>query len=255
MKGGGICSRETTTVKLTDIIFVPPFEANLQVMVLGDGVVEFLQDVLAFVRMDFVDVFRKGTDGEDTLPPGDGVGAHDGMDGRERPADVLWRAARVDIEGGTPRVGGFDEAVTDERGRQTLEEMLDGFAEALVDLVAGGPQCVAAGLGQLDQPQAGVVGGDRLELDVAVPLRGVVASLVLLVRVREELLAVHRGDVADLGVVAEFSGPVEHGVNVQCRCRGLTGQLAQALYKFLLELVGEVVLCAEEDDASLADLE
>lgn len=87
------------------------------------------------------------------------------------------------------------------------------------------------------------------------PLRGVIVSLVLLVRVCEELLAAHRGDVADLRVVTEFPGPIEHGVDVQCRCRGLAGQLAQSLDELFLELVGEIVLCAEEDDASLADLE
>lgn len=85
-------------------------------MVTGDGVVKFLQDVVALVRVDFIDVLGKGADGEDTLPPGDGVGAYDGMDGRERPADVLWRAARFDVDSGAPGVGGLEEAIADERG-------------------------------------------------------------------------------------------------------------------------------------------
>lgn len=77
------------------------------------------------------------------------------------------------------------------------------------------------------------------------------AAVVVLVEELAELLG---GDGADLGVVAaQVTVVVEEGVNVQGRCAGAARQLAQAQDELLLEVVGEVVLGAEEDDAALRD--
>lgn len=47
---------------------------------------------------------------------------------------------------------------------------------------------------------------------------------------------------------------VADGVDVKARSRGLAGELAQSVDEFLLEVVGELVLLAEEDNTALGDL-
>ena len=160
-------------------------------MITDNRVMELLQNLLTLVGVHLIDILGKRADGEDTLPASDGVRAYNRMHGRELLAHVLRRAASVNVQRGAAGVGGLDEPIAHERRRQALEELLHGLAEALVDLVPGGPERVAAGLGQLDEPQARVVGRDWLELDVAVPLCGVVAALVLLVRDGEQFPAAH----------------------------------------------------------------
>ncbi len=46
---------------------------------------------------------------------------------------------------------------------------------------------------------------------------------------------------------------VADGVDVQTRGSGLSGQFAQTIDKLFLQVVGQVVLGAEEDDATLGD--
>lgn len=86
------------------------------------------------------------------------------------------------------------------------------------------------------------------------PARGVVPPLVGLVLVPEHLAPRHAADVADLVVPdAELGRRVEHRVDVQRRARRLAREQAEPLYERLLQLVGEVVLRAEEDHAALGD--
>jgi hypothetical protein len=71
-----------------------------------------------------------------------------------------------------------------------------------------------------------------------------------------ECLVLHRADGADLRVAAaELALRVEQRVDVQARGRGLAGQRAEALDELLLQVVGQAVLRAEEDDAALGDWE
>lgn len=61
-------------------------------------------------------------------------------------------------------------------------------------------------------------------------------------------------DGADLGVApAELTGVVEDGVDVEAGRPGPPCQFSQAQDELLLEVVGELVLGAEEDDATLGD--
>ena len=68
-----------------------------------------------------------------------------------------------------------------------------------------------------------------------------------------ELAVLHRRDGADLRIAAsKLSLVVQDGVNVQARCgRALARDLAQSQNQFLLEVVGEVILCTEENYTSL----
>lgn len=54
-------------------------------------------------------------------------------------------------------------------GRQALEHLLHGRAEAVIDLVARGPEGVASGRGQGVDLEHGVVGRHGLKRDVGVP--------------------------------------------------------------------------------------
>jgi hypothetical protein len=117
----------------------------------------------------------------------------------------------------------------------------------------------AARLGQLRQAQQGVVAGDGLEGDVRVPLVLVALAVLaaaerVLEAVRVQLLGLLGRDDADLVVLAAvLAGGVADGVDVQSGRCGLARQLAQPVDQLLLQVVGEVVLGAEEDDAALGD--
>jgi hypothetical protein len=72
--------------------------------------------------------------------------------------------------------------------------------------------------------------------------------------VRVELLGLLRRDDADLVVTAAvLTGGIADGVDVQARGLGLAGKLAEAVYELLLQVIGQVVLRPEEDNAALGD--
>ena len=66
------------------------------------------------------------------------------------------------------------------------------------------------------------------------------------------LLACHRADVT-YGVIAyaELGCAVQHWVNVQARRRRFAAELAKPMHQLLLQLIREIVLRAEEHDATL----
>ena len=81
---------------------------------------------------------------EDALPAGDGISAHNRMDGLKFAANILWCTTRlvIQLEPGTFR--DLLEAWLLEGGRESLEEFLIRLTEAIVQLVARGPQSVWA---------------------------------------------------------------------------------------------------------------
>jgi len=50
-----------------------------------------------------------------------------------------------------------------------------------------------------------------------------------------------------------LTGGIADGVDVQARGLGLAGKLAEAVYELLLQVIGQVVLRPEEDNAALGD--
>jgi hypothetical protein len=86
-------------------------------------------------------------DGEEGAPPGDRVGAHDGVDGGEGGADVFGRAAGVGVDLEAAAVGDGVEAGLGEGCGKGGEEGLVGGGEAVVELVARGPESVCGELG------------------------------------------------------------------------------------------------------------
>ena len=69
-----------------------------------------------------------------------------------------------------------------------------------------------------------------------------------------QLAVLHRRDDADLIVLAAtVPRGVDDGVDMQARRRGLARELAEPLHQLLLQIVGDVVLLTEEDDAAARD--
>lgn len=64
-------------VQRTDVILVLPLQADLQVVVLVDQVKEPLQEVVALLLRDAVDISHMASNRKDALPPCHRVGAHD----------------------------------------------------------------------------------------------------------------------------------------------------------------------------------
>lgn len=125
-----------------------------------------------------------------------------------------------------------------------------------------------ARLGELRQPQRRVVRRDLFKRNIAVPLRRALLLLgarlpplffllvatVLVALFQVKLVVLHGADGADLGILpAQVPLRVEDRVDVQARRGGTAREPAEAQDEFLLELVGQAVLGAEEDDASLGD--
>lgn len=117
----------------------------------------------------------------------------------------------------------------------------------------------SSGLRQLRQPEQRIIARHRLKRDIRVPLvlpglrsGGAMAKGAEPVGV--QLLRLARRDDADLVIgAAILSRGVVDRVDVQARGGGLAGQFAQALDEHLLQLIGEVGLGAEEDDAPAGD--
>jgi hypothetical protein len=100
------------------------------------------QQLLALLIRHPVDVLHVPADGEDALPPGHGVCAHDGVNGFELRADVFDGASRLVVELEAGLFGDALEAGLLEGDGEGLEELLIGLAEAVVELVARGPEGV-----------------------------------------------------------------------------------------------------------------
>lgn len=127
------------------------------------------------------------------------IRANDRMDGGQRFALVEGRASNSLPQ----RIAQPPRLVVEEgrvvRRRQPLQHLRHGGRQAIVDLIARRPEGVAARLWERVNLQHGVVGGDGLEADVAVPAHGREAARVAeLVREAAALLLLLAADHADL---------------------------------------------------------
>lgn len=113
-------------------------------------------------------------------------------------------------------------------------------------------------LGELHETQRGIIRGHRLKRNVAVPLgrRLLLWAQRVSLSVLVVLLMLDRADGANLGVAAaELALRIEKGMNVQTGRLRSSSQLAESEDQFLLQIIGEVILCSEEDDSPLRDFE
>lgn len=122
-------------LKLTEIVLVVPLETDLEIVVLGDHAEELVHEVGALVFGQAIDVLDVVADGEDGLPAGDGVGADDGVLGGELVADVEWGSTGLSVELEFLVLGCLGEKGLGVCGSESIEELLVGGRESVVDLV------------------------------------------------------------------------------------------------------------------------
>lgn len=136
------------------------------------------------------------------------------------------------------------------RRRQRFQELSIRLADAIIHLVSRSPERVPTCLGQLDQPETGKVRRCLLKRDIAMPDR----RHLRVCRVLVERLASFRVDRANLRVwVAEFATVVRDGMDMESVRRGTAGKLSHAEDEGFLQLVGQIILGAEEHDATFGN--
>lgn len=133
----------TTIIPDGKIIDVGPSVADLQVMILHNQADEPVQEVLGLVFREAVNVLDVVAHGEDRLPAGHGVGAHDGVDSLKYFSDVLGSSTRRSEEFEVVLLGCCVEVWLGVVGRESVEETPEGWRDAVVELIAGGPKCVS----------------------------------------------------------------------------------------------------------------
>lgn len=171
-------------------------------------------------------------------------------------ADVVGGSAWLVVQLEAGALGDLGKVWLLKRRCQALEEPLIRRAEVVVDVVTGGPERVATSAGQLNEPQARVISGGGLKGDVGVPELIVPPGDddAVVLRLAVELCVLLGADGADLEVVAaKLALRIEQRVDVQRGAGRTTRQLSKPEDELLLEIIREVVLGAEEDDAALGD--
>jgi hypothetical protein len=113
-----------SALKLTDIILVPPLEANSQVMRVVYPSLEERKKLLGLLGIQLVDILGKGSHSEQALPSCDGICAHDRMDRGQVSTDILWCASWSFVYLDFFRVccSSFQESIAAECRCQALEE-------------------------------------------------------------------------------------------------------------------------------------
>jgi hypothetical protein len=127
---------------LTNVVGVLPPVADVEGVVLAEHIVEPLEEIVALVLGNVVDVGDVRTNWEDTLPSSHGMGSHNRVDGLDLRANILGGAALLAVN--------LKAIASCSQGKQRLvegcgegfEELLIGRAEAVVNLVAGAPECI-----------------------------------------------------------------------------------------------------------------
>ncbi len=149
------------------VILIPP-KPHLRIMILRHEIEQVRQQDVTLIPRDAIDAAREAAIDIERLPARDRVRADDRVDRREGRAAVQRRAAQALAQRIAQARGLVEEEGRVVRGRQALEEALHGRRQAVVDLVARGPQRVAAAAtgGQGVDLQHRVVGRHGLEGDV-----------------------------------------------------------------------------------------
>lgn len=121
-----------------------PLEAHLQVMVELRQVEEVLEDGVRLVARHTDDALREVRVNEDRLPAGNRICADDRVHGFEMVTDVSWRAPNAVAELVAKTLGYELEEARFVNGLKRLEVFCEGRGETVINLIATGPESVAA---------------------------------------------------------------------------------------------------------------
>lgn len=159
---------EDGTVVPDGQVVLVPAETDLQVVIVGDELEEVSLENVAFARRNVVDptVLDLVTCPKQTLPASHRVGADHGVRRGEVDAGVLWRPAFLLDQFFAKLLGHLDKVGLMMRRSQALCQLLERWGQAVVRLVARGPERVAARvLWGIDDLEDRIVGWDAFESD------------------------------------------------------------------------------------------
>lgn len=105
---------------------------------------EELQDILALLVVQLVDLLGEDTIDEQALPPCNRVDPNDRMRSLEV-LIIVERASPVSSQGFAFGFGGSQEKVTSMFGGEAFEKLAVGRGESVVQLVPRSPECVCRG--------------------------------------------------------------------------------------------------------------
>ena len=182
----------TPIVPNRHVVDILPADAGLQIMIVFQQRLEPAQQQSAFFRRHPVDVVDVLSHRVQTLPARHRVGADHRVHGAEHAAYVLGGAARLVVDFDACPCSGVVEVGSREGTGQAVEHLLEGWGDAVVEFVAGGPEGVyggnkikldslfgdvvdmerptSASFGYLCESQTRVICRDGLESDVRMPL-------------------------------------------------------------------------------------
>lgn len=142
----------------------------------------------------------------------------------QRPPHIPRTSPRLFEQHRPPLLLRLEKPLPHKSRAQPLQKRPIRLTKPIVQLIPARPERIPSILRQRRQSQTRVVSRTCLELDVAVPLRGVVFARILdFTRVGEEFLASEGADCGDLVVVPEFASAVEDGVDVEGAGGGFVG--------------------------------
>lgn len=121
---------------LTDIVGILPLEAHLQVVIAIDQVQEPVKQLFALIFCHAIDVLYMPSNREYALPSRDRIRAHDWMNSLQLLANIFRRAAWFIVQLEAIPFRSLAESWLLKGDRQSFQEFLVRFADAIVYLVA-----------------------------------------------------------------------------------------------------------------------
>ena len=140
--------RNNNEVNHTQVVFVLPLEAHLQVMVLDHKIHEPVKEVSAFILGQSIDLVYMLANGKHALPACNWVCSDDGVSGSKVISHILRRASGFRIQSEFITCRTFVEQGLRIRGSQSFEELLIGSRDPVKYFVARCPESIYTGLGK-----------------------------------------------------------------------------------------------------------
>lgn len=230
-----------------DVAGVLPADARLDVVVLGDELLDHGHEPVALFLGHAFEAAAVHAAREDGVPAGDRVRADGRVDGVESEADVGGGAAGAFV--GALGAAGLSVVRIAPLDLEALEEFLEGLAQPVVQVVCAGVHGVASCLRDQAEAQRGIIGRVFLKGHVAVPLVGALLALLGVGLVAVSLGNALRNERDHLGIVAikRVEG-IGHDVVLSRASRGDGDAVDDLLVGFIVE-----VLISEHCNTTLGD--
>jgi hypothetical protein len=187
-------------------------------MVLFNPPVERLQKLSALTLAQLINPLGEIADSKDGLPPCDGIGSHHRMNSLEVIADICWVTSWFFVNFPNIRFGipSAKKPVSRESSRQALKELLIRIAITIIQLIPRRPQRITPASRELSKSQTCVIRRVLLELDITMPARSAVLSIISIFDTILKELNLRRYDADFVVAYAKLAGAVEERMDMQC---------------------------------------